>query len=153
MSDLIDFTKNSNARASIGVFTWLNDPNIFRLLERISECLFRFIRGILKLDALLFFRSTLFFLEFEMFEESCILRIIDSILNVEREWNVVEWVLHHCIVVVSHIVEQCFLIREIPIVLQVIMHAHHARVSYHFEILESYPSRLYQKVKVLPNWV
>lgn len=77
-----------------------------------------------------------------MLEESRELRIAHAVFDVECERDVVERIHLHHVVVVPQVVEQRFLIRQIPVVLQVVMHSHGYRLFYCFEGLHGAGVRL-----------
>ena len=61
----------------------------------------------------------LLFISIDEFSE---LRIVDSLLNVEGEREVVEWVLADRLIIHLHVVEESFLVAKMEVVLEVITH-------------------------------
>jgi len=105
--DILKIIRNLYSISSIGLFSWLDDPNIFAFLS--SIVIFNII---LNFFILVDETDHLFVLHHPIFGP----------LNMVSQWNDFPNIFFHCFHEFPDILKKCFLIRKMEIVLKVVMH-------------------------------
>lgn len=112
---------NLDSIASVGVFAWLDDPNVlFRssiqsliLNSRSSKCLLVCLSCLLLLHLLFFLHVILL--------ESGEFRVFKSLFDMEGVWNSCKHILSHCFVVDSHVKEHSLLVTQVVVVFKLVV--------------------------------